>query len=53
MAEIIYLMRIMKNILMHLKMLEIFLMNVEVIFHLKKQMKLEKSLTKSKLFTIF
>ena len=44
---------IMKNILMHLKMLEIFLMNVEVIFHLKKQMKLEKSLTKRKLFTIF
>ena len=39
---------IMKNILMHLKMLEIFLMNVEVIFHLKKQMKLEKNFIKKK-----
>ena len=36
----------MKNILMHLKMLEIFLMNVEVIFLVKKQMKLEKKLHK-------
>ena len=31
---------------MHLKMLEIFLMNVKVIFHLTKQMKLEKALQK-------
>ena len=49
---IIYLMKIMKNILMHLKMLETFLMDVEVVFHLKKQMKLEKNVTK-KLFKIF
>ena len=38
---------------MPFKRLERFLMNVEVIFHLNKQMKLEKSFTKRKLFTIF
>ena len=36
----------MKSILMHLKKLERFLMSVEVIFHLKKQIKLEKNCTK-------
>ena len=39
-------------ILMHLKKLEIFLMNVEVIFYLKKQIKLEKNSIKKKLSTI-
>ena len=36
----------MKNTLMHLKMLETFLMNVEVIFYLKKETKSEKKLFK-------
>ena len=49
MAQIIYLRNTMKKtipqimILMHLKMLEIFLMDIEVIFYVKKQMKLEKN----------
>ena len=46
MTSIIYLMRIMKNKLMYLKMLETFLMNVEVIFLVKKQTRLEKKLYK-------
>ena len=59
MAQIIYLMNTMKNsipqimILMHLKMLEIFLMDIEVIFYVKKQMKLEKNFIKKKMSTIF
>ena len=53
MAYIIYLMSTVKNILMHLKRLESFLMNVEVIFHIKKQMRLEKIFTKKKPFIIF
>ena len=40
-------------ILMHFERLESFLMSVEAIFYLKKQMKLEKNLIKKKLFTIF
>ena len=39
--------------LMHLKRLESFLMNVEVIFYVKKQMKLEKNSIKRKSFIIF
>ena len=40
-------------ILMHLKRLESFLMNVEVIFYVKNQIKLEKNFIKRKLFIIF
>ena len=49
MAQIIYLMNSMKKtipqimILMYLKRLESFLMNVEVIFYIKKQRELEKN----------
>ena len=39
--------------LMHLKRLESFLMNVEVIFYVKKQMKIEKNSIKRKSFIIF
>ena len=39
--------------LMHLKRLESFLMNVEVIFYVKKQTKLEKNSIKRKSFIIF
>ena len=39
-------------ILMHLKRLESFLINVEVIFYVKKQMKLEKNSIKRKLSII-
>ena len=39
-------------ILMHLKRLETFLMNLEVIFYVKKIMKLEKKFIKKKLSTI-
>ena len=59
MAQIIYLMNTMKKtipqiiILMHLKRLESFLMNVQVIFYVKKQMKLEKNFIKKKLSIIF
>ena len=58
MAQIIYLMNTMKKtitqimILMHLKRLETFLMNLEVIFYVKKIMKLEKKFIKKKLSTI-
>ena len=58
MAQIIYLMNTMKKtitqimILMHLKRLETFLMNLEVIFYVKKIMKLEKNFIKKKLSTI-
>ena len=37
-------------ILMYLKMLKSFLMNVEVIFYIKKQMKLEKTLQKEAVY---
>ena len=51
MAQAIYLMNIMKKIvlqimIMSLKILESFLISIEVIFYLKKQMKLEKKLHK-------
>ena len=39
-------MNIMKNLLITLKMLEIFLMNIEVIFHLKKTNEIRKLLYK-------
>ena len=59
MALIIYLMSTTKEtmlqmmLLMLLKMLESFLMNVEVIFLVKKQTRLEKNSTKKKLHIIF
>ena len=59
MALIIYLMSTTKEtilqmmLLMLLKMLESFLMNVEVIFLVKKQTRLEKNSTKKKLPIIF
>ena len=40
-------------ILMHLMRLESFLMNVEVIFYLKKQRELEKNSIKKRLSIIF
>ena len=49
MAEIIYLMSTLKKsipqimILIHLKRLESFLMSVEVIFYIEKQIELEKN----------
>ena len=58
MAQIIYLIDTMKKtitqimILMHLKRLETFLMNLEVIFYVKKIMKLEKNFIKKKLSII-
>ena len=58
MAQIIYLINTMKKtitqimILMHLKRLETFLMNLEVIFYVKKIMKLEKNFIKKKLSII-
>ena len=58
MAQITYLMNTAKKtipqimVLMHLKRLESFLMNVEVIFYLKKQIELEKNFIKKKLFII-
>ena len=59
MALIIFLMSTTKEtmlqmmLLMLLKMLESFLMNVEVIFLVKKQTRLEKNSTKKKLPIIF
>ena len=59
MAQIIYLMRTMKKtiplimILMYLKRLESFLMNVEVIFYIKKQRQLEKNSIEQKLSIMF
>ena len=56
MTQIIYLMKKtipQLMILMHFKRLECFLMNVEVIFFVKKQMKLEKNFIKKKPFKIF
>ena len=44
MIEVIYLVKSTIAILIHFKRLECFLMNVEVIFYIKKQMKLEKTL---------
>ena len=58
MAQIIYLINTMKKtitqimILMHLKRLETFLMNLEVILYVKKIMKLEKNFIKKKLSII-
>ena len=52
MTQIIYLMKKtipQLMILMHFKRLECFLMNVEVIFFIKKQTKLEKKLYKKEL----
>ena len=40
-------------ILMHLKRLESFLINVDVIFYVKKQRKLETNFIKKKLFITF
>ena len=40
-------------ILMHLKRLESFLINVDVIFYVKKQRELETNLIKKKLFITF
>ena len=51
MTHIIYLMN--TTILMPFKRLERFLMNVEVIFLVKKQRELEKNSIKKKLFIIF
>ena len=59
MAQITYLMNTAKKtmpqimILMHLMRLESFLMNVEVIFYLKKQRELEKNSIKKRLSIIF
>ena len=54
MAYIIYLMSPQPQImiLMSLKMLESFLMSVEVIFYVKKQRELEKNSIKTKLLII-
>ena len=51
MAQIIYLMN--TTILMSFKRLEHFLMNVEVIFLVKEQMKLEKNFTKKEVIYNF
>ena len=59
MAQIIYLMNTTKKaipqitILMQQKMLESFLMNIEVIFHMKKQRELEKNFVEQKLSIMF
>ena len=59
MAQITYLMNTAKKtipqimILMHLMKLESFLMNVEVIFYLKKQREIEKNSIKKGLSIIF
>ena len=59
MAQITYLMNTAKKtipqimILMHLMKLESFLMNVEVIFYLKKQREIEKNSIKKGLSMIF
>ena len=59
MAQITYLMNTAKKtipqimILMHLMKLESFLMNVEVIFYLKKQREIEKNSIKKRLSIIF
>ena len=58
MAQFIYLMSTTKTILqitilMQQKMLESFLMNIEVIFQLKKQRELEKNFVEQKLSIMF
>ena len=55
MVNIIYLMNPQPQImiLIHLKRLESFLMNVEVTFYLKKQIILEKNFTKKELSITF
>ena len=59
MAQITYLMNTTKKtipqimILMHLMRLESFLMNVKVIFYLKKERELENNFIKKKMCIIF
>ena len=53
MIKVIYLVKKTITILMSFKRLEHFLMSVEAIIYLKKQMKLEKNFIKKKLSTIF
>ena len=56
MTQIIYLMKKTISqimILMHFKRLQCFLMNVEVIFFVKKQRELEKNFIKNKQIIIF
>ena len=53
MIKVIYLVKKTITILMSFKRLEHFLMSVEAIIYLKKQMKLEKNFIKKKLSAIF